>query len=130
MKKITAVIISTGPLSRREAVILRYVCEGYCRQEIADLVCRTVSTVGKQIESIAGKLDCHSAAEIVATAVAADLVRIEISQEHSWFIKCMAVVLMLNITASHVDMRFGPRAPKPIRTTRVSNRLVRRNQRC
>lgn len=89
MKKIKAHILEKGPISSKELVVLRYLCEGYMRKEIALRVCRTMSTVGKQIESISRKLECHSAAEIVATAVGSGLVKIEITQEHSPFSKCL-----------------------------------------
>ena len=130
MHNIHAAIIKPGPLSAKEAVVLRFMCEGYCRKEIAGLVFRSVSTVGTQIESIAEKLDCHCAAEIVATAVAAGLVTIEITNEHGLFMKFMIILLLVNITSSHMDLRRGPRSPRPVRTMRASSRLVRRQEQC
>ena len=128
MQKITAIILKQGPLSPKEAVVLRYLCEGCMRKEIALKVCRTPSTVGKQIESIAEKFDCHSAAEIVATAVAAGMVSIQIKQENSLFGKCLVMLLMCNVVFSHMDMRRGPSSPRPARTSRTTSR-VNRSQR-
>lgn len=125
MSKINAHILKQGTLSPKESVILRHLCEGYMRKEIAFRVCRTPSTVDKQIESIMEKLDCHCAAQVVATAVAAGLVEITISHEHSLFIKMVCVLLMINITSSHLDLRRAPRSARPLRSMRTSARVVR-----
>lgn len=123
MKKLSATVVNVGPLSKKEAIILRYLCEGFMRKEIASKVCRTQSCVGKQIESIAHKLDCHSAAEIVATATALDMVKIKITEVGHWLQNLLSILLVFNIALSHVDMR-GPRSPRPIKT-RTTARLVR-----
>ena len=126
MCKLTVKVLKRGPLSPKEAVILGYLCQGYMRKEIALRVCRTPSTVGKQIESILEKLECHCAAEIVATAIAAEMVEVTINHEHSLFMKIVCVLLLVNITASHMDLRRGPRSPRPMRTSsRVNSRVVR-----
>jgi len=129
MHKLLATSIKHGPLSPKEAVILRYLCEGYLRKEIAARVFRTPSTVGKQIESIAGKLECRCSAEIVATAVALGLVNVEVTHDHSLFIKCLALLLIMNFTAGHIDIRRGPRAPRASRTLRMAGRTGRQNNR-
>lgn len=125
MTKIKAHILKEGLVSSKESAVLRYLCEGYMRKEIALRMCRTQSTVNRHIESIAKKLDCHSAAEIVATAVAVELVKIEITHDHNLFSKFILIFLMCNFTAAHLDFQRTPRSPRPLRTTRVSSRLVR-----
>ena len=126
MSHLHASILKRGPLSPKEAVVLRYLCEGYHRQEIANIINRTVSTISKQIESIAFKLDCHSAAEIVGTAVALGLVKIDVIHEHNLFIKFIACFLIvINISSGGVDMRRGPRSPRPVRTRVTASRVVR-----
>jgi len=125
MTKIKAHILKDGIVSKKESVVLCYLCEGYMRKEIALRVCRTPSTVNRHIENIAKKLDCSSAAEIVATAIAIKMVRIEINHDHSLFSKCLMVLLMFNFTAGHLDFQRSPRSPRPLRTMRVSGRLVR-----
>ena len=129
MANIKVSVIDLGRLSPKEAVILAYLCKGYMRKEIALRVCRTPSTVGKQIESIARKLDCHNAAEIVATAVGADMVKITITHEHSLFMKMICVLLMMNITSSHIDLRRAPRSPRPMRSMRTNARVARYQRR-
>ena len=126
MRKLTVKIINRGPLSPKEAIVLEYLCQGYMRKEIAEKVHRTPSTVGKQIESILEKLECHCAAEVVATVVAAGMVKMTISNEHSLFMKFVCALMLVNITASHMDLRRGPQSPRPQRTYRASSRVVRR----
>lgn len=108
---------------------MRYLCEGYTRPEIAAHVFRTPSTIGSQIESIARKLSAHSAAEIVSTAVAAHLVRIEITDEHTLFQRLVAVLLMFNVVGGHIDMRRPPRTPRPVARIRLNTRAVRNQSR-
>tara|TARA_R110002050_G_scaffold57423_3_gene128921 strand:+ start:73967 stop:74443 length:477 start_codon:yes stop_codon:yes gene_type:complete len=129
MHKLLATSIKQGSLTPKEAVVLRYLCEGFLRKEIADKVKRTESTVGKQIESIAAKLECHCSAEIVATAVALGLVEISVTRDHGLFIKFLSALLIINFTAGHIDMRRGPQAPRPARTLRTAGRAGRQNNR-
>jgi len=125
MQRLHATLIKHGPLSPKEAVVLRHLCEGRLRKEIALKVFRTASTVGKQIESISRKLECHCAAEVVAKAVAMGLVRVELVEDYRLSIKCVAVLLIVNAMTSHFDIPRGPRSPRPIRTTRLISRVVR-----
>jgi len=125
MTKIRAHILKDGIVSKTESVVLCYLCQGYMRKKIAIRVCRTPSTVNRHIESIARKLDCHCAAEIVATAVAAGIVKIEITHDHNLFSKFILILLMCNFTVGHLDFQRTPRSPRPLRTMRVSGRLVR-----
>ena len=128
-RKLKAIIITRGPLTRQEAKTLGYLCEGYTRQEIAvSKLFRSPSTINRHVESIGIKLDAHSSAEIVSTAVALGMVRFEFRQRLHLASKFMVVLLLVNVTTSHIDMRRGPRSPRPVRTVRVSSRL-NRNQR-
>ncbi|WP_289284103.1 MULTISPECIES: LuxR C-terminal-related transcriptional regulator [unclassified Methylophaga] len=126
MKKLHAVVIDKGPLSKTEAITLGYLCEGYTRIEIAEQKrFRSRSTINRQVESIAYKLEARNQAEIVSTAIALNMVRLEFREPHSLLKKLLLVLVMTNITAGHIDMRRGPRAPRPVRTVRVTSRVLR-----
>lgn len=125
-KKLRAIVINRGPLSRQEANTLKYLAEGYTRQEIAKFkLFKSPSTINRYVESIALKLDCHCTAEIVSTAVALEMVRFEFRAKHQLATNLLVCLLMVNITAGHLDLRRGPRSPRPVRTVRVSSRLNR-----
>lgn len=125
MKKIHATIMDRGPLSPKEAAVLRYLCEGYLHKQIAIKLFRSQSTVGKHIESIARKLDSHCAAEIVATSVALGLIKVEIRECTGTSVKVLLLLLMLNMMFIQTD---GRRPPRPIRTVRVTQ-VVRTSNR-
>lgn len=127
MKKLRVTLLKQGPLTKQEAIVLVYLCNGYSRQEIADKPPqRSISTINRQVESIAYKLEAKCQAEIVSTAVALKLVKIEVCPTHSLFAKSLVVLLVgLNVSGGNVDMRRGPVAPRPIRTARTSNRTNR-----
>lgn len=125
MKKIHATIMDRGPLSPKEAAVLRYLCEGYLQKQIALKLFRSQSTVGKHIESIARKLDSHCAAEIVATSVALGLIKVEIRECTGTSVKVLLLLLMLNMMFIQTD---GRRPPRPIRTVRVTQ-VVRTSNR-
>jgi DNA-binding CsgD family transcriptional regulator len=113
--KIVARIINTDGLTRKEAEVLRYLCQGLMRSEIAEQLHRTHSTVSRHIESIAGKWDAHSAAEIVAMAVAKGLVDIRI--QHT-VIKCLLLAVL--IVPQHIDCRQPPRHSRhPVQLVRA-----------
>lgn len=126
MKKLHVALLQQGPLTAKEARVLRYLCLGYSRLEIAnEQPQRSESTINRHVESIAYKLDAHCQAEIVSTAVALGLVKIEIDQHHSLFSKMViAVLLVFSVFGGNVDMRRSP-TPRPIRTARTSNRTNR-----
>ena len=127
MKKVTATVIRRGPLTKTEGRVLRYLCEGYTRNEIAVLkMVRSTSTVNRHVESIALKLESHSQAEIVSTAIAAGMVHIEFREAvPALLARCLLILIMFNVTAGHIDYRQAPRAPRPVRTYRTSVRLMR-----
>lgn len=74
--KLHATITDNGPLTPQETKVLKLLCTGLLRKQIAYQLHRSYGSVSKQIESIALKLNAHSAAEIVAKAVASGLVQI------------------------------------------------------
>lgn len=74
--KLQATITNNGPLTQQETRVLQLLCTGLLRKQIAYQLHRSYGSVSKQIESIALKLNAHSAAEIVAKAVASGLVQI------------------------------------------------------
>ena len=140
MKKLRAIVVDRKSLTRAEAITFRYLCEGYSRVEIADKKrFRSLSTINRQVESIALKLDAHSHAEIVGTAVALGMVRYEFRETHGLLTNAFVILLMLNITSGHIDLRRfismpspqpiqtprGPRSPRPLRIIRYNGRTLR-----
>lgn len=119
MKKLHATILKNGPLSNKEASVLRFLCEGYLKRQIAVKIFRTQSTVGKHVESISKKLDSHCAAEIVATSIALGLIRVEIRESVNTPIKTLLLLLMLNMMFIQIDGRRPPRPVRTVRTTQV-----------
>ncbi len=57
-----------GPLSRREAEVLRQLCEGAHPQQIADRLFISVATARNHVKSILRKLGVHTSLEAVAWA--------------------------------------------------------------
>lgn len=131
MKKISVTLKKRGILSKKEADVLLLLCKGMTRQEIANDFYRSLKTINAQVESISRKLECHSTAEIIATAVGSDMVLIEISHTPSHGYKfVMLLLMMLNIQPFltgdiNSDMRRGPRSPRPVNSMRLSGRFVR-----
>jgi len=140
MKKLRAIVVDRKSLTRAEAITFRYLCEGYSRVEIADKKrFRSLSTINRQVESIALKLEAHSHAEIVGTGVALGMVRYEFRETHGLVTNLFVILLMLNVTAGHIDLRRimgqpgphpiqtprGPRSPRPLRIIRYNGRTLR-----
>lgn len=115
-----ATLNNKGPLTKRESDVLLLVCQGKLRKQIANELHRSYGSVSKQIESIAKKLDAHSAAEIVAKAVAARYVDITIK---AWLI---VLVSQCCINDLDIDMRRQPRVPRsPISRCHTKNTTPR-----
>jgi DNA-binding CsgD family transcriptional regulator len=70
MEKINVKISETAPLTNAQNMVLSELCQGYSRKEIAKHTHKSVSAVSRHLEAIAERLESHSAAEIVAKAVA------------------------------------------------------------
>lgn len=119
MSHVHAVIVHPGPLTQAETRVLKYLCEGCMRKEIARRLFRSYGCVSKQIESIADKLDAHSAAEIVSVAVAQGMVDIKILQAGAQraLIQCLLIALLT--AGQYMDVR------QPPRPGRQSARLIR-----
>ena len=94
--KLHATILDKGPLTRQEARVLQLLSTGLLRKQIAATTYRSYGTVSKQVESIAKKLNAHSAAEIVAKAVAAQYVDITL--------KALLLCLMFNSVSEPMDI--------------------------
>jgi len=120
MKKLRAKIIEKGPLTEKEAEVLRYLCEGYFRPEIALKLHRTVSTVSKHIEHIAEKLEAHSATEIVLLAEHCGLVDITPITRPQALQKLLIFMLLFGQLLNPVQGRRPPQSPRP------AMRLLRR----
>lgn len=96
-----------GPLTQRESDVLLLLCQGKLRKQIAHTLHRSYGCISKQIESIAQKLDAHSAAEIVAKAVAGHLVDITLK---AWL---LIMTINCGLGDMDIDMRRQPRVPRP-----------------
>lgn len=117
MRRLKATIIKNGPLTNKEAEILRYLCMGYYRPEIALLLHRTLSTVSKHIEHIALKLGAHGSTEIVLIAEKQGLVDIKLIHQ-----KYQTLILLLLVVGQLFSPNLGRRPPQ---TPRPLTRLVR-----
>ena len=69
-------VVDGNGFTKKEMDILRLICCGLTRKEMAVKKSRSFSTVSKHVERIAQKLDAHSSAEIVAKAIAAGIVSV------------------------------------------------------
>lgn len=105
--KLHATLTNHGPLTKREVDVLLLLCQGQLRKQIAHALHRSYGCVSKQVESIAQKLDAHSAAEIVAKAVASHYVDITLK---AWMVIMLCQCCLANV---NIDMRRGPAAPRP-----------------
>jgi len=104
--KLHATLLNPGPLTKKESTVLLLMCEGKMRKEICDICHRSYGCVSKQIEAIAGKLDAHSAAEIVAKAVGSHYVDITIKV---WLLAMLCQCCLMDTP----DMRRPPASPRP-----------------
>jgi DNA-binding CsgD family transcriptional regulator len=126
MKTLHATVINARNLTPKEAVVLRYICEGFGRKDIAKRRFRSEGTVAKQIEAVAEKLDCHSSAEIVATATALKMVEIRVESREPIGRQLMVMLLlMVNLSSFDIDQMRLRRTPRPVRTRCTSVRLVK-----
>lgn len=127
-KTIHATVKETGPLTPAETKVLKYLCEGYMRKEISRRVFRSYGCVSKQVESISEKLDAHSAAEIVAKAVAQGLVEIKLVEhaQHQALLKCLLLILLMQ--HQPFDARNPPRHIRlPVKIARTATTAGGRN---
>jgi len=126
MRTLKAEIKNQGPLTARESVVLKFLCEGYMRKEIALRVFRSYGCISKQVESIATKLNARSTTEIVMIAVAAGLVEISIVDQafelHSLKNLCLVFLIIGQLISPNLGRR-PPQTPRPmvrlVRTSRV-----------
>jgi len=120
MKRLKAIILKKGPLTEKESCVLRYLCEGYYRPEIAIHLHRTLSTISKHIENIAQKLDAHGSTEIVKIAEEMGLVKIKLIEHR--YQKLVLILLTLSQVISPNIGRRPPNSPRP------TTQLIRRTQ--
>jgi len=120
MQRIHAQIIDKGPLTDKEAQVLRYMCEGLFSTEIAVRLFRSPRTIGKHIENIAYKLDARGSSEIVLIARELGYVEITLSNTSNHHVlKIILLLILCNTLFPQTDMRRPPKT----RTSVV--RLVR-----
>jgi len=112
VKRLKAQIIKNGPLTDKEAEILKYLCMGYYRPEIALQLHRTLSTISKHIEHIAEKLDAHGSTEIVLIAEKTGIVEIKIIEKRPE--KLLLICLILGQLISPNLGRRPPQTPRPL----------------
>ncbi len=112
MKRLQAKIIKNGPLSQKECVVLRLLCEGYYRPEIALKLNRTIHTVSSHVEHIAQKLGAHGSTEIVLMAEKMGLVEIRLTQPAPFY-PLFIVFLMSAQLFSSEPKRRPPQSPRP-----------------
>ena len=112
MKRLTARIIEKGPLTEKEAEVLRYLCEGYFRPEIALKMFRQLSTVSKHIEHIADKLGARSTTEMVLIAQQMGLVEIRLKPGNH-VLKCFLMFLALTQLTGQMILSRAPRHARP-----------------
>ncbi len=113
MSALKAEIKNKGPLTEKEAEILKLLCEGYLRPEIALKLHRSIKTVSTHIEHIFQKLNAHHATEVVVIAQQLGLVDVRIEHaEMTWLKTLLIVFLMVGNTISPVPKRRPPQAPR------------------
>ncbi len=120
--KLHANLSNSGPLTKRESDVLVLLCQGQLRKQIAGRLNRSYGCVSKQIESIAHKLNAHSTAEIVAKAVANQLVNITL---RIWLL----VALIDGIDIDYEINRRTPKSPRTPMTRHYSKQQTPRFQR-
>lgn len=76
--KLVVDVVDSQGFTKQEVAMLRLLCMGITRKEMARQKSRSIGTVSKHVENIAGKLNAHSAAEIVAKAIAKGIVTISL----------------------------------------------------
>ena len=118
MKRLTVTLLDPGPLSKKEAEVLRQLCHGYSRGEIAAHLFRSRRTIDCHVDAIAAKFGCHSSAEIIATAVAAQLVTIAIADHGPLFKLVCCLLITTALMGAEQRLRIQ-------RTTRVPTRVMR-----
>lgn len=109
MKRLTAKIVERGPLTAKEAEVLRYLCEGHYRHEIAMKLYRSISTVSAHIDHIAEKLDAQSSTEIVLIAQQMGLVEVRLKQRDNALLKTLLIFIAITQLNGHDIMRRPPR---------------------
>lgn len=119
MKRLAAKIVDRGPLTAKEAEVLRLLCEGYYRPEIAIKLHRTLSTVSSHIDHISAKLHARGATEIVVIAQQLGLVEIRLIQRS---ITLQTVILFY---LALLQLAF-PTPRRPLRAPTVAARLIKR----
>lgn len=104
---------NTEPLTSCETAVLHCLCHGMMRKEIARRLFKSYSCISKHVESIARKLDAHSAAEIVAKAVAHGIVDISL--------KGFLAIVLCSGSFNSLDNREPWRRPPrvPVRAVRI-----------
>lgn len=76
--RLTATILSNGPLSSKEARVMRFIAEGLTQKQIAQRVNRSLSTINTQLEHIYRKLGAHNATHAVGIAISKGIVGLSI----------------------------------------------------
>jgi DNA-binding CsgD family transcriptional regulator len=122
MQRLHAKIIDQGPLTKAEAKVLRYMCEGLYTPEIALRLFRSPKTVAKHIENIAHKLNARGSSEVVLIAREMGYVQITLIDTTHYATKLILMLVMCSSLLPQHGMRRQktPRAPvvRVVRTQR------------
>ena len=122
IKKIKAVVNAKG-MSKGEAVTLAYLAEGYTRPEIAKKINKSLSMVNRYVENLAVMFDAHSHAEIVSTAIALGVVRLELRDER--WLSHIVLSLFFVMATSLADLHAIRISNAPL--NRTSHRTINRS---
>ena len=102
--KIHAEIANHQLLSKDQANVLKYACEGYTRKQIAEKTGLCYSQVKRKYEELFETFFVHNAPSLVAVAVAKQIVNISL--------KSILVVISFNACLLDDDARRPPRPPR------------------
>jgi DNA-binding CsgD family transcriptional regulator len=112
--RVRASILDPGPLSPREAGVLRFLAEGLSKKQIAHRVNRSIKTIDAQLDAAYKKLGAHSATHALGIAITKGIVGLT-----------LLCLLVVSIQADRTMIR--PRGPA--RQGRVTSaRTTRRRE--
>jgi DNA-binding CsgD family transcriptional regulator len=115
MTHINVEIEPNNTLTNAQNSVLSQLCQGYARKEIARNTKRSVHAVSRHLEAIAERLEAHSAAEIVAKAVALKWVALTLR----------ALVLAISLSGTLNLEQDSSRCRRPCQRLSSSVRMMR-----
>lgn len=113
--RVRASILDPGPLSPKEAAVVRFLAEGLSKKQIASRVNRSIKTIDAQLDAAYKKLGAHSATHAIGIAITRGIVGL--------------TLLCLLVMAIQVD-RTIIRPRSPARQGRVASARTTRRREC